>query len=87
MVRLVYVGETRALKTRAVPLQAVTTLVWAVLFGAVGLGYFVYGRRQRQAMPFVAGLGLMAFPYFVEGALATALIGLLLVAMPMFVKI
>jgi hypothetical protein len=36
-----------------------TNLLWGLLFGSVGLGFFVYGRRQKAVVPFLCGLGLM----------------------------
>lgn len=64
-----------------------TTPIWGVLFGAIGVGYFVYGRKQRRAMPFIAGVGLMAFPYFVDGLVFTLLFGAMLMATPFLVKL
>ena len=34
-----------------------------VLFGAIGLGYFVYGKRQKKFVPLICGVGLMGYPY------------------------
>jgi len=30
-------------------------IVWNVLFGAIGAGYFIYGKRQQKAFPCSAG--------------------------------
>jgi len=62
-------------------------LVWGVLFGAVGLGYFIYGRKQRHTVAFIAGMGLMGLPYFVSGALWLLLLGAMLMAAPFVVKV
>jgi len=35
------------------------TLYWGMLFGAIGLGYLTYGRRQRAAVPLVIGIALI----------------------------
>lgn len=61
-------------------------LIWGLVFGSIGIGYFIYGRRQRTLMPFISGLALIAFPYFVEGALLTVLIGTALAAVPFVIK-
>ena len=61
-------------------------LVLGLVFGSIGVGYFIYGRRQGTFMPFVSGLALMAFPYFVEGALATVLVGLVIASLPFVIK-
>src|SRR6266571_6497897 len=42
------------------------SLISELLFSAVGVGYFIYGKRQRATVPLVCGLVLMIFPYFVS---------------------
>jgi Zn-dependent protease with chaperone function len=59
-------------------------LVWGMLFGAIGLGYFIYGRRQSALLPLLCGFGLMVFPYFVTGTLWMLLIGAVLMAVPWY---
>ena len=63
------------------------TLLWGVLFGSIGLGFFIYGKRQGAPVPLACGLLLMVFPYFVSSAWATVLIGSLLMAIPYFVRL
>jgi hypothetical protein len=63
------------------------SLVWGLIFGSIGFGFFWYGRKQRVIVPLVCGLALMAFPYFVSGTLAMLAIGLGLMAIPYFVRI
>ena len=57
-----------------------------VLFGAVGLGYFMYGRRQKMLVPLLCGLGLMGYPFFVSNATLLVVIGLVLLGLPFFIK-
>ena len=61
-------------------------LLWGVLFGSIGLGYFVYGKKQRAVVPLLCGMGLMAFPYFVSNTVLLILIGAILSALPYFVR-
>jgi hypothetical protein len=42
-----------------------SSLLLGVLFGSVGLGFFIYGRRQRAVVPLLCGLALMVVPYFI----------------------
>lgn len=64
----------------------ISTLLWGVLFGSIGLGFFIYGKKQQAIVPLVCGLALMAFPYFVSGTVALVLVGAVLMAIPYFVK-
>jgi hypothetical protein len=61
-------------------------LLIMMLFGAVGMGYFVYGKNQRRAVPLISGILLCVYPYFVSGIVPLILVGALLVAVPCFVK-
>ena len=63
-----------------------SSLLWGVLFGAVGLGYFVYGRKQRAVVPLLCGVALMAVPYFISGAWSLVLVGAAIAAVPYFVR-
>jgi hypothetical protein len=63
------------------------TLLWSLLFGSIGLGYFIYGKKQSAPVPLVCGLALMIFPYFVANTIALVSIGLGLTAVPYFVKL
>ncbi len=61
-------------------------LIWGLVFGSIGIGYFIYGRRQKTLMPFISGMALIAFPYFVDGVLLTVLVGAVLAAVPFVIK-
>lgn len=60
------------------------SLLWGLLFGSIGIGYLVYGRRQRRAMALVAGVLLCVFPYFVSNAVLAVFLGVLFMALPYF---
>ncbi len=62
------------------------SIMFAVLFGAIGTGYLVYGRKQREGIPLLAGIILCAFPYFVHSVILVILIGAATMALPFFVK-
>jgi len=61
-------------------------LIWAVLFGAVGMGYFVYGRRQRAVVPFICGISLFIFPYFTPNVYVLVLTGIVISSIPYFIR-
>lgn len=67
--------------------MSTSLLLWGVLFGSVGLGYFLYGKKQRAAVPLVCGIALMAFPYFIANTVVLVVVGIALAAVPYFVRL
>lgn len=61
-------------------------LFLGIIFGSAGLGYAIYGRRQRAAVPLVSGLALMIFPYFVTNTTLIVLLGIGFCALPFIYK-
>jgi hypothetical protein len=61
-----------------------SVLLWGLLFSSVGLGYFLYGKKQRAVVPLVCGLVLMIYPYFIANAFAVVILGVALAAIPYF---
>ena len=55
-----------------------TQLFLGVIFSSIGLGYFLYGKKQKMTVPFVVGLVLMVFPYFIESNFLLSGIGIVL---------
>jgi len=53
-----------------------------MLFGAFGLGFFSYGKKQSAYVPLLCGIGLMVFPLFVSNIWAVVAIGIALIAIP-----
>jgi hypothetical protein len=59
-----------------------TTLIFSILFGSVGMGYFVYGKKQQAALPLLTGIVLCVFPYFVSNVYVMVLVGIILTVLP-----
>ena len=64
-----------------------SSLLWGLLFGSIGLGFFVYGRRQKAAVPLVCGFLLMVVPYFITNIAVLVAVGIALVAAPYFIRL
>ena len=64
-----------------------SSLLWGLLFGSIGLGFLIYGRKQRAVVPLVCGLALMIFPYFVPNTILLIAIGIALIVVPYFVRL
>lgn len=59
-----------------------TTLIFSFLFGTIGLGYFIYGKKQSLFVPLFTGLALMVYPYFVSNSYVMVAVGIVLCAVP-----
>jgi len=77
-----YIYRTRVTETA---LNA-SVLFWNIVFGSVGFGFFIYGKKQGRAVPMVCGLALMIFPYFVSNLIIVVVIGFALIAFTYFVR-
>jgi hypothetical protein len=62
-------------------------LIWGMLFGSIGLGYFLYGKKQRAVVPLITGITLFIFPYFISNVYALVIVGAVIVAAPYFVRL
>lgn len=67
--------------------MSTSLLLWGLLFGSVGFGYFLYGKRQAAVVPMVCGIALMIFPYFISNVLILVVIGVALAALPYFYRV
>lgn len=64
-----------------------TTLFLGLIFSSIGLGYFIYGKKQKMIVPFICGIVLMIFPYFIENNLLISAIGMIFSLIPWFIRI
>jgi hypothetical protein len=56
------------------------TLFASLLWGSIGFGFAVYGKRQSAMVPLAGGVALMAISYLISSALYMSLEGAGLVA-------
>ncbi|MEE2778177.1 MAG: hypothetical protein VYE73_15600 [Acidobacteriota bacterium] len=61
-------------------------LFWGMLFGSIGLGLLVYGKKQQAAVPMVCGLALMIFPYFTSNTVVLVVVGIVLIVVPYYAR-
>jgi len=62
-------------------------LIWGMVFGSIGLGYFLYGKKQRAIVPLVTGIALSVFPFFISNVYILVLVGTVLSVAPYFIRI
>ena len=56
------------------------SLVASLIWGSVGLGFFIYGKKQQSMVPLFGGLLIMGITYFIESALYMSLAAIALLA-------
>lgn len=57
-------------------------LLWSLLFGSIGVGYFIYGKRQQKFSALGAGAALCVYTFFVSNTYLLVAIGVGLLAVP-----
>ena len=65
---------------------SIAVLLWGMLFGAIGFGFFLYGKKQKAVVPLITGIALCVVPYFIPNVYVLVLAGLVLMAIPYFVR-
>lgn len=51
----------------------------SLLWGSIGVGYFIYGKKQQSLTPMIGGILMVAVSYLVSSALAMSLICVLVI--------
>lgn len=62
-------------------------LVWGLIFSSIGIGYFIYGRKQSNLVVRWCGLALILFPYLVTDTFAMVAVGAALMLTPRFIEL
>ena len=62
------------------------TLFAGLVFGSVGLGYLMYGKKQKRVMALISGLLLGGVPYFIPNIYFLLIAGVILIFLPFIAK-
>ncbi|MFQ5453786.1 MAG: hypothetical protein ACE5D6_06330 [Candidatus Zixiibacteriota bacterium] len=65
---------------------SLSTIIWGVLFGSIGMGYIIYGRKQKKGIALLSGIVLSIFPYFFSNLFVIIFIGIVLMLLPYFIR-
>ena len=63
-----------------------TTLMLGLLFGSIGTGYFMFGKKQGRMVPLGAGVGLMAVPMFLTNPIACSVVCVAMMIVPFVIQ-
>ena len=56
------------------------SLFASLIWGSVGLGFFIYGKKQKSGVPLFGGLAMIGISYFVSSALYMSLVSAAILA-------
>ena len=51
-----------------------TTLLASLLWGSIGLGYFIYGKKQGSWAPLAGGISMIATSYFAGSVVVMSIV-------------
>lgn len=56
------------------------TLFASLIWGTIGVGFFIYGKKQSAYIPMIGGLGLIGISYFIGSPLAMSITSVVIIA-------
>ncbi len=68
-------------------MEDTSVLVWGTLFGGIGIGFFIYGKKQKNPVAYFTGISLFVIPYFITDTLFLIAACVAVIALPFFVKV
>jgi len=68
-------------------MESTSMLLWGLVFGSIGFGYFMYGKKQNHKVALASGITLMLLPYMIANQTMLILAGLVLMGIPRFIRI
>ena len=68
-------------------MDSTAVLLWGLLFGSIGFGFFLYGKRQKTIVPLITGIALCVVPYLIANVYVLVGVGVVLIAIPYFVRV
>jgi hypothetical protein len=64
-----------------------SSLMLGIIFSSIGLGYFIYGKKQADAVTRYCGITLRVYPDLIEDDFAVLVVAIVLLAPPKFIKL
>ena len=60
--------------------------MWGMIFGSIGCGYCLYGKKQQAVVPLIVGIALCVVPYCIANVYVLVGVGVILVTIPYFAR-
>lgn len=76
----------KAINSKARQMFETSYLLLSLVFSSIGLGYLIYGKKQKRKIIYYCGIALMVYPYAITNTNLLLLIGVVLLALPNILK-
>jgi hypothetical protein len=63
------------------------SLLSGIVLGSLGMGYFIYGKRQGRIVALCCGILLCGLPYLMDSQLLLWLLSLPVMLLPWFIRL
>ena len=67
-------------------MSSTAVLMWGMIFGSIGCGYCLYGKKQQAVVPLIVGIALCVVPYCIANVYVLVGVGVILVTIPYFAR-
>ena len=64
-----------------------SSLILGLIFSSIGVGYCIYGKKQRNLVAFLAGIFLIGLPYATGNNAALVILSLIIMVLPKYIKL
>lgn len=64
-----------------------TLIIFGLIFGSIGFGYFIYGKKQEHIVARYCGIGLILLPYLSDVLWFIVGIAILLMLLPRYFEL
>lgn len=68
-------------------MNSTAILMWGMIFGSIGFGFVLYGKKRQAVVPLLTGITLCLVPYFITNLYVLVGAGIVLIAIPYFIKV
>jgi len=62
-------------------------LMSSLIFGSIGMWYFIYWKKDNKVIPLLSGIILMIYPYFITNIYYSVWLWIFLMIIPFFIRI
>jgi len=67
-------------------MDSTALIMWGLLYGSIGMGYIMYGKKQQKGIALLSGVILCIFPYIISNIFLMILVGIIFIALPFFIR-